>query len=578
MPVLILVIMQLPPLEASNKNVLFPKNGIPKVLCLRTKFVDEIVGNLTTEMIKSIYLRGPRGSGKTTLLKMLGNKLKEHGDVHWIDSAEDLNNLTDIRSLKNLINQAKGRNMYFLVDEAHTNKDSGKFVRLLKRSPKNVFVIGAGIETFNAASAVFFDNYPSSRMMVQNEDLSELVAYFSGDKTEHLENVRTICSYLLEFTGGHIFPLVKLCEYFLGSQQSFDLDSVKKDLAGKDFIESEVFDEIKDRCYQSVDERISDAADALFSARITSNGLRDLKKIGYWDEGKGQLISLLLTWSLFGLKKPTKVSPELIGQYDGKKLGEYKSLFGDFSDRELKQMLDVEKIIIAGLKNMEISDFYEPDGITVSYENPIGFRWSVYAQAAISNIYMHPQTQATIDKGRGARPTTDFYVNGTLDTAFELARDCDSNAIEMKLKRFTEKVGGHRQWENNFCILIFQLKKTAVDVPANCDKYKHRIYTFVKDKNALYRGNTEICKNVCKALPNKTGGVSMEAKSVVQQLSTISTTVNTSNKSVQTGKSNFSTYSRPFPASNVPSFPVSRLSFSNQKKFPAFVFKFLKWL
>lgn len=495
----------------SNSKIIFPANGVPKHHVSRSKFVDQIVNNIISSN-ESQYIRGPRGSGKTVLLKLIGEKLKNYGDVYWISTASNLPELGGTWPLEELVSKSNGKMVYFLIDEAHSSKatDDPRWMYLLKEKPDNVVTIAAGIENFKCSSADFENSYPSSGLLATSDDLSELALFWSKCGIQ-AEVISSALNYLLKFTGGHFYPLLALSEHFF-NVKSLTLHHVKKFLNSDEFFRSNIFKRIHTRCYQSLDSSIKLAATELFECRLSKASLDNLEKIGYWDNNKSQLLSQLLVYVLFGLSKPVE-SSILIGKYDSTRLESLRKSLA-LPDDQLMHLLDVEKIIITGLKKMETRDFYEPNERNFVYENPIGFRWARYAQSKISNINMLPQTQATknrdFEEGPGAKPTIDFYVNGNLNTAFELARNCDQRSIDSKFSRFLDVNGAHSQWRERFCIFHFQLSGSTVTLPSKYNNYRHLLYSYLMEENVLYCGDKILYKRVCPTLPNRLPGNSMK--------------------------------------------------------------------
>lgn len=184
-----------------------------------------------------------------------------------------------------------------------------------------------------------------------------------------------------------------------------------------------------------------------------------------------------------------------------------------FQDSMLQ--LDIEKVIIGGLMDLNKSDFFDPGATVVSYENSIGTCWGTHAYSNVKNLYLRAQVQSIRDrasvKKTGTKPAFDWYLNGRLEVGLELARDCSVSDIVEKLYRRIQ--GAHDGFKNYFILhfvtemqdksfipssLEEQLDKVANKSKIDTSKLVNSVYTFFLQSNQLYRGTDLLCKQVCK--------------------------------------------------------------------------------
>lgn len=120
--------------------------------------------------------------------------------------------------------------------------------------------------------------------------------------------------------------------------------------------------------------------------------------------------------------------------------------------------------------------------------------------ASIKNLYISPQHNVPkVDPSkRGTAPTIDFYVNGNIDCYIEIVKN--SSMLEEHFEKF-ESVDGMYALRNNKEYVILDIQLTESKPYPITPKYKNRLYTFVKSKNALYCGGDIVKHNVSKFLP-----------------------------------------------------------------------------
>ena len=164
--------------------------------------------------------------------------------------------------------------------------------------------------------------------------------------------------------------------------------------------------------------------------------------------------------------------------------------------------LDIQSIIEIGLSKLDDAHFLERDvrGKPITrYQNSIGsfIGWNI---ASIKSVFISPQhiLPKHNPSASGASPNVDFYVNGNVDCYLEIVRD--SSLIENHFQKFEEGVAYALRKGKNYVVLDINLSGSKPSEIA--EKYKSRLYTFVRSRNALFHGDKQIKSNVSSFLRN----------------------------------------------------------------------------
>jgi hypothetical protein len=311
-------------------------------------------------------------------------------------------------------------------------------------------------------------------------DIPEVAAYFSKESSLSEEVVTNVCEQILEFTNGQLFPFVKIMEHLLDPESKIDLSDTTPYLNSKEFRDSAPYNTIKCRCFQF--SGIIQSATNILSNIGTVGDFSNLEKMGLIINGV--FASQFIMNEVFLMMPPPK------------KLDIFEL---DYSD-ERKSF--AEQVICAGLHHITYQDFKDLDGRTVAVENAISMKWGCYVTYALPNvrIYFQARTMYEDHKGPGAKPLIDFVFNGELNLGVEVALNLDAKDIKGHLDRFKNKykvflengVVLHIDTESQEPVLIEPLEENEI--------LNNKIYTFLVDRNVLYRGSTLIQSNVARKL------------------------------------------------------------------------------
>lgn len=273
---------------------------------LRKKFVSEILQKVdlyftTNSRANSVLLRGPRASGKSVLLNILASTLMVQYKECLVYLILDSNINVSTTDFKRIVEEAGAKKVFFLFDEVHKNPYAPFWTFLLKNAPSNVFVIAAGVETFNSSSVNFVIKFESSRMMLNEAENIEIV-YFWKKKYPHIILVSEIATYLLAYTGGHLYPYLKLCEFIFSEAKLYsDIESVCVFLNSAHFLNTPVYEDIFSRCFDNIPSKVLIAAQNMYNSVLTTDNIDNFNNYGYWNIETGKLISILLNQILFSL-------------------------------------------------------------------------------------------------------------------------------------------------------------------------------------------------------------------------------------------------------------------------------------
>ena len=292
---------------------------------------------------------------------------------------------------------------------------------------------------------------------------------------------------MLHFTGGHIYPFLKLCEHFITNFDVLQLDSqlMQQFVASQIFKESPLYKSIFVRCFDSGD--IADFAVRVYgnedSFRPYDDAVRHLREFGLWDDTKNFFISNLFETVVLNdyLKNIPEESLVINSSVEYEEL---KIMMMKPDDYESSDIL--EKVIIVGLRStMTEIDFVLPNGQN-RLESAISHAFTKRL-ARLKSLHIAPSFQ--VDSG-----WIDYFLNGRINSYLELLRNGDR--VQAHVDRFKkggtyESVGSN----GNYALLDIELKSLdpkSIELKIATPKF----YTFVRMSNSLYLGSTLIKTNV----------------------------------------------------------------------------------
>ena len=489
-----------PTVEEGN----FPPNGIGAVFLRRQRKIDAFLKVLDQDLLNSPrvrvshYFPGPKGNGKSVWLTLLGLALEKRGDVVFhIKHARALMGLQQELEVLGSVEKP----VYLLVDEVQANLQDQTWGFLLKEENRGIIVIGAGIPVEDP-SPPFLVRYSPLELLLTAEDFDDSVVLKLAHLLEAAPRnqatlparqlykspaaaVRGLVDWLLAYTRGHAYPMLKLAEYCLTEQADLCYLGRYEQIVGGAFYASQAGKAIMRRSYSLSDTCRTSAEEicqAPWTWRVKSTSLI---RAGLWDQQINWFLSDFLVFCIFSGR--TKTSE--IGA------------------------LTIQRIIEIGLRDLSDAHFQQHgagEELVNWYENSIGsyIGWKI---AGIEGLYVSPQHIVSREAGEAGRKvqmlTIDYFVNGKHNTFIELVKD--SSKLAERFDKFEldraasgqkrEHAGKYYQYRDNYVILDIVLSKAQpTPIPkAALSKY----YSFVVATNTLYHAGYVVKENVSSRHP-----------------------------------------------------------------------------
>lgn len=476
----------------------FPPSNGGAVLFKRAQLVKRKVDTFTTRpkdstKYSNFYFHHSAGTGKTVLLKLFGKELQQRGFVVFMVTAREMDDFPTGYFQKLADRMArKGKQVAVLVDEVQRNVNSKHWDFLLKKAPHNLLVIGTGISDLINESPQFLNKYPNMNNpaigQLTEEDMPEVLDHFipMGGADSQWKLKTNALRELLVATGGQLYPFVVLAKHLLEPDRVEHLSNVSAYMTSKTFYCSDDYVRVRNRCYGLSQNKVELLSRFLLAERHEPNDSESAMKSGFWTGTS--FISPLLAQEVFRHLLETFPSNEIKLDLSG------------------KSSSVVEQIIVAGLANMKPLDFEESNFSTLdNNERGLAFRWGVCAGSALKNqVWLTSEVVTEERKGTtGAKPTIDFVVNGDLNLGLELARDRTDAAMLNKLTKIGK--GGVYSRRDSY-LFHFVVNGTMKDAVRQVNRFpidlQTRVYTFMKDDNALLCGTKVVRKGVVRKLPS----------------------------------------------------------------------------
>jgi hypothetical protein len=307
------------------------------------------------------------------------------------------------------------------------------------------------------------------------EELIDVFVKQTEGRDVSREIITDICHYICDYTGGHMYPMLKFCEHIFDKAQSDCLDNYSKYLTSKNFFNHEDCQEVRRRCFNSLpaDPFIK----ILRRQRDLTDSIEKLNNAGFWNEEKRWFISKFLVDIIFN--KMITVNIEFVN---------------DVNFFEMSVENKIEKIIETGLSQMTEIDFKDKN--VVSYEEAIGDRWAFYIRTCFPLLYVAAQVQGLGGGKKGKKPCIDIVCNGKGDVGFELVRNGTAKMCEEHANRFDNK---YDRWKNSGAILNFIISGNET-VENLYESKTIPIFHFLMSTNTLYKGK-KIFKNGIANIP-----------------------------------------------------------------------------
>jgi hypothetical protein len=371
------------------------------------------------------------------------------------------------------------KRVFVLVDETNANVGGPAFTFLLK-SAKFIVAIGAGVSVYESVSEHFRLRLPTQKLFLKKEDLQSkgVLRYFVGvENGKLLSETTTLLSHLLEHSGGHIYPLMRLGELLVPKiKNGMSADEVIAHYYSVTFRQSTDFTDICARVSPPVDHV---NVCALFARKPDLRAIRTLERAGFCAEGK--IVSQLLVDShlaTLGSPHPCKLELPL-----------------------MRGVAGLLQLLVWALPRIVLSEYDKhggptEDAITVALVSEL---------ASLQDVGTRLFNPRLVDAGTPARRPdmffhnmVDTYVEATLTQTPDVANVAK---FDEHISRFYEpskkteasgEVGPHYDVKGkDFAIINYQNFGTIPMKPSHKwnQVFRERVFTFVIPTTEVFLGN-----------------------------------------------------------------------------------------
>lgn len=288
------------------------------------------------------------------------------------------------------------------VDEVPNDPKNDHWVHLLKNQWTKFVTIGAGVPLLDSESPSFSMKLPATRMLLTDDNLTDdFVEQLAQEfQVNNRTSIRKVLVGLLDFTGGHMFPLITLAQYFLSEHKEKcelgTIDALSFVKSGS-FSNLPVVGKITRRCVDISYAVIDYCSDIFTMDKSMDDPLRQaavqvLVQKGYFMEETNRFVSEMFVMLLF----------KAIGTR------ETRSFSIDFSSPSA-----IYHIALSALNQMRKGHFFSGD--KQRNEQAIGF-FVGQAMAYIHGVFVFPHYPIKLDKPASHPPNVDFYIDGKVNT------------------------------------------------------------------------------------------------------------------------------------------------------------------
>ena len=476
-------------IESSLEAV--PRYGWGDITLRREGLVNLIMGVLAHRKRKnpSICVLGPKGCGKTILMQLLTNRLlslKDEanpilpaGPIYYFNNYVDVDNIEEQRFDRLNSEMKEQRTMaYILVDKC--TEWSYLATYLMKMGLWNLCVIGAGVSLPDNSTAGYHETLRASDLMLTMTDLQEVTGYFvdilrtsagpviecgastgvtteytaySGIPSSGYETVDQILQWLLWFTGGYVYPLLRLAHYLFSEQPQACLDSTYVTIitAGW-FRKNSIWIEIVSKVFT---QHVRDEALRVIRKQ-TLDAVTVVRQAGYWYDSKftsNLLLSMVLSKdeehqtinSMNSVDELFWHGFSLMSQSDWQHVTSYSPSTEKLNLMSLKLALNISTVKIATISSLHRMNMSDPvrtraELIGVSdrkaqrdeehEQHQQQHRKQLNGQVSEKKAEL-PDTKA---QKPGHPPTTDFFINGHFNVYVDVVKNSDK--LETYFNRF----------------------------------------------------------------------------------------------------------------------------------------------
>jgi hypothetical protein len=239
--------------------------------------------------------------GKSCTLALIGAQLVKNGCTVY--SFAILNELSHDH-VSQIFEAAKDKSktIAVLVDEIDSSVGAGNLKKLLKSVVPNLIIIGAAVPTRVKSdnTANFRSKVSMSALTLKKDDpdYNQLVHFFSGELCRRTTSVKLgvfveICDFLLEYCGGHLYPLMTLLAHISTELSVEHLQSIrafKEYFFCQQFENGAIYNDIVGRCFDH-DSDTKIAAERILKGVNETGDIAIIDRFHWWNNDKNDFIS-----------------------------------------------------------------------------------------------------------------------------------------------------------------------------------------------------------------------------------------------------------------------------------------------
>jgi hypothetical protein len=458
---------------SAKEGSLTPDDGIGEILLPRKELIEQAYESVCADIAErsenieahfntSHYWRSVKGSGKSVFLNLLGRKFQQNGyevfhmrntgkfDYSWVDF---LNSIVKSRPVGALP-------LVLLLDEAPHGVALPIWNDLFRHiKPMAVLAVGItdvkGIDFYERHEAVDMFIKPGNAL----DEVVDALCEHYGDSSPKHDDVKKLCEYVCKWTGGNIFPLLKLCVYAM-SFPNWENSFIQR-LTSESLSKTSVYRDINRRCCSVHDLPKSEQFKCFLAASPTTDDVAWFSKLGWWDEYTCRWFMSAYVMTLMFNEVPAVSHSKDIVEFP--------------PDASAAELIDL--LIRTGLEKMTPNDFVDD-----KFDYSIGYLWAFYLRSRMPQLYLclAPQVRTVNSNVR----TLDFVFNtcnGNTDVVIDLMFNGAEADVNEHWARLDDE---YKPWKGRSAMLNIQL--TGRDMVAFPGA---NVYTFFTNSNKLYHGH-----------------------------------------------------------------------------------------
>jgi hypothetical protein len=490
--------------ELAISNSLDVKDrGFGRVVLHRRQYIAQWCTTIREEQSDGCqhYFWAPQGSGKSCFLLLLGVALIVTGgyDVYYFDSLFALDTISEADFYAtHTANRARNVRTVMLLDEAQNPDKSGRMITFLLKNDKasDVIVIAVGLSCPQRGQSPSFresHKHNPCDICLQTSELPELAdAWIAKLQERNIacppEQVLEFCGWVHKFTGGQLYPILKICDHMFSNAQhsttfADHFARYRQYILSSAFCLSEACLSIRSRCYDA--GMVTACENVLKLGKLSAELKDNLESYGCCDSGSAVSCDAPTGWFVSDLL--------LCIAYNTR---HYQDAFCLTPGRiiQLKNLpvqMRIMSLIVAGLRTMQLSDLVEGQYDVDKMENAIGMLWAMRIHDVLPGVFICPQTRAESGLYGKTKPTVNFTFDSGMDVTIEVSKN--SYDIPGKLAKFRSPKGCYREWNGKCAIFNIITRK---GVPKSADEM---VYHFECHSNTLFRGAVPVVANVSSA-------------------------------------------------------------------------------